>query len=78
MSYHFGYHEYRMDAADCPICAVAQAERTGMSYIVIAKSPEGGAWLESTHQRREDAETEAERLNRLPLPFRYVVVERKS
>lgn len=47
-----------------------------MIYIVIAKSPAGGAWLDSTHTSREDAETEAERLSRLPLPFTYVVARR--
>lgn len=48
-----------------------------MNYIVIAKSPAGGAWLESEHTSREAAETEAARLNHLSLPpFRYVVAER--
>lgn len=49
-----------------------------MSYIVIALSPAGGAWLESEHTSREAADTEAERLNLLPLPFRYLVTERTA
>lgn len=49
-----------------------------MSFIVIAKTPAGGAWLESEHTSREAAETEARRLNLLSLPFHYVVVERTS
>lgn len=46
-----------------------------MSYVVIALSPGGGGLLESTHESRETAEKHAEHLNRLTLPFRYVVVE---
>lgn len=49
-----------------------------MIYIVVALSPAGGGLLQSTHESREAAEKEAEHLNRLPLPFRYVVVERVS
>lgn len=49
-----------------------------MSYIVIALSPTGGAWLVSEHESREAADTEAARLNRLPLHFRHVVVERSE
>lgn len=47
-----------------------------MIYIVIALFPGGGGCLDSTHTSREAAENEAERLNRLALPYRYVVAER--
>lgn len=70
---HFGQYNRRLATAG-PQCH----EGKGMRYVVIAKSPAGGAWLESTHRCREDAETEAERLNRLPLPFEYVVAERTA
>lgn len=51
---------------------------SAMSYLVIALSPGGGGVLQSTHESREAADKEAAHLNRLPLPFRYVVVERTS
>lgn len=49
-----------------------------MSFIVIAKTPAGGAWLESEHTSRDAAENEAARLNRLTLPFSFIVVERSA
>ncbi len=46
-----------------------------MIYVVIALFPGGGGILDSTHETLDAAEKHAEHLNRLSIPYRYVVAE---